>query len=204
MADWDEDSPQLRASLVRVLSSARDEAVSRVIPSLSTAREWHRVMMNGLDVPHPQYVGRYRGEAGLEGIGVRVGNHYGVPSDLVAAALAQFKQTLQNAVATLDQQIAPDQDLTADQLAAVIDLCAWVHSEWVRIHPFANGNGRTARLWANYIAMRYGLPGFVRLRPRPESPYGDTAAEAMQGRWQSTIPVFRQMYADAVRGQRTE
>ncbi len=204
MADWDQNSPQLRANLARVLSSARDEATGRATPSLATAREWHRVMMAGLDVPNPDYVGRYRGETGLQGINVRIGKHYGVRSDLVAAALAQFEQTLQNAAATLDQQIAPDQDLTADQLAAVIDLCAWVHAEWVRIHPFANGNGRTARLWANYIAMRYGLPSFVRLRPRPESPYGDTAAEAMQGRWQSTLPVFRQMYADAVRGQRTE
>ncbi|MCF8475569.1 MAG: Fic family protein [Pseudolabrys sp.] len=67
-----------------------------------------------------------------------------------------LSKQLQSAVATLDRQIKPNQDLTADQLAAVIDLCAWIHSEWVRIHPFANGNGRSARLWANYIAMRYG------------------------------------------------
>jgi hypothetical protein len=93
--------------------------------------------------------------------------------------------------------------LTADQLAAVIDLCAWVHSEWIRIHPFANGNGRTARLWANYIAMRYGLPVFVRLRPRPGNPYDMVAADAMEGRWQSTVPVFREMYADYIR-RRTE
>jgi Fic family protein len=204
MADWDEDSPQLRANLTHVLSSARDEAINRVAPQLSTARSWHRGMMKGLAVPQVDYVGRYRGETGLEGIDVRIGDYYGVRSDLVAAALAQFEQTLQSAVTTLDQQIKPNQDLTADQLAAVIDLCAWVHSEWVRIHPFANGNGRTARLWANYIAMRYGLPNFVRLRPRPESPYDDGASEAMQGRWQSTVPVFRQMYIEAVRGGQTK
>jgi Fic family protein len=37
----------------------------------------------------------------------------------------------------------------------------------VRIHPFANGNGRTARLWANWTALRYGLPAFVGIKPRP-------------------------------------
>ena len=199
MPDWDEDSPQLRANLTRVLSSARDDAIDRLEPQLSTARKWHLDMMKGLTIPHAENVGRYRGEAGLEGIEVRIGDYYGVRSDLVAAALAQFEQTLHNAVTTLDEQIQPRQDLTTDQLAAVIDLCAWVHSEWVRIHPFANGNGRTARLWANYIAMRYGLPNFVRLRPRPESPYDDGASEAMQGGWQSMVPVFRQMYGEAVR-----
>jgi hypothetical protein len=50
----------------------------------------------------------------------------------------------------------------------VIDLCAWVHAEWVRIHPFANGNGLTARLWANSLAVRYGLPPFIRFAPKAQ------------------------------------
>ena len=52
------------------------------------------------------------------------------------------------------------------------DLAGGAHAEWVRIHPFANGNGRTARLWANYLLVRYGLIPVVRLRPRPEGGYG--------------------------------
>ncbi|MBI3490264.1 MAG: Fic family protein [Acidobacteria bacterium] len=70
-------------------------------------------------------------------------------------------------------------DLDTDGLAAVIDLAAWAHAEWVRIHPFANGNGRTARVWANWIFVRYGFPPAVRLRPRPESGYGAACARAM-------------------------
>ena len=69
--------------------------------------------------------------------------------------------------------------LTPDQLDAVLDLCAWAHAEWVRIHPFANGNGRAARLWANFIAVRYGLPPFVRLRPRPDGGYAEAGMKAM-------------------------
>jgi fido (protein-threonine AMPylation protein) len=203
MDDWDEDGSQLRANLARVILSAHDESISRASPSIAAVRQWHSEMLAGLAVPSSKYAGRFRGEDGLQGIGVKIGDHYGVRSDLVAAALAQFEQTLQSAVANLDEQIKPGQDLTADQLAAVIDLCAWVHSEWIRIHPFANGNGRTARLWANYIAMRYGLPVFVRLRPRPGNPYDMVAADAMEGRWQSTVPVFREMYADYIR-RRTE
>ena len=63
----------------------------------------------------------------------------------------------------------------------------------VRIHPFANGNGRTARLWANFLALRYGLPPFIRLRPRPDDGYGDAGNEAMRGNWEPTAAVFRRM-----------
>jgi Fic family protein len=68
----------------------------------------------------------------------------------------------------------------------------------VRIHPFANGNGRTARLWANFIAMRYGLPPFVTLRPRPGDDYGAAAAAAMDGDWRPTERVFRKLLGEAL------
>lgn len=36
-----------------------------------------------------------------------------------------------------------------------IELAAWTHAEFVRIHPFADGNGRTSRLIMNYQLMAY-------------------------------------------------
>ena len=76
-------------------------------------------------------------------------------------------------------------------LGSVITLCAMAHGEWVRIHPFANGNGRTARLWANWCAMRYGLTPFVRLRPRPEGAlYGRAAMDSMKGDHRAAISLF--------------
>lgn len=38
-----------------------------------------------------------------------------------------------------------------------IELAAWTHAEFVRIHPFVDGNGRTARLIMNYQLMRHGF-----------------------------------------------
>jgi Fic family protein len=38
-----------------------------------------------------------------------------------------------------------------------IELAAWTHAEFVRIHPFLDGNGRTARLIMNYQLMSYGF-----------------------------------------------
>ncbi|MGD9884339.1 MAG: Fic family protein [Reyranella sp.] len=70
------------------------------------------------------------------------------------------------------------------------------NAEWVRIHPFANGNGRTALLWANSLAMRYGLPTFGRLRPRPDGNYGIVSRKAMLGDWEETVALSGELPAD--------
>lgn len=38
-----------------------------------------------------------------------------------------------------------------------IEAAAWVHAEFVRIHPFVDGNGRTSRLIMNYRLMENGF-----------------------------------------------
>ena len=196
MPDWDKDSPRLRQNLGQVLKEIVLAAERREIPTLEAARHWHSRIMECLSVPDQRYVGAFRGEPGLERTQVRVGANYGVDSVEVYGELARFEKKLQALVAELDALLPMDHDLDADQLAAVIDLCAWVHAEWVRIHPFANGNGRTARLWANSIAVRDGLPPFIRLRPRPNAGYGDAGAKSMQGDWKSTAVVFRRLLSD--------
>ena len=156
--------------------------------------------MHGLTPPARKYVGRFRGEPGLESCIVTIGGKFGVAPSDVAATLSSFEADLQKKITNLDAVIKPGQVAdTEEQLAVVIDLCAWAHSEWVRIHPFANGNGRTARIWANYIAMRYGLPSFVRLRPRPDGEYAEACSAAMDGNWEPMAQLFRRMLAEFVR-----
>ena len=196
MADWEVDSPRLRNNLLEVLRDARDRAVRRDVPTVEDARRWQRDTMAGLDVPDTEYVGRFRGEPGLETRHVWIGSHEGVRPGEVARELAAFQHTLQRAVAALDARYPAGQELDGDGLAAVIDLCAWTHAEWVRIHPFSNGNGRTARIWANALLMRYGLPPVVRLRPRPDRGYGRAGAAAMEGNWRPTAAVFRRMLGE--------
>jgi hypothetical protein len=199
MPDWHEDSPRLRANLLRVIASVVEAAERRLTPTIETARGWQGAVMDGLDVPDPRFVGAFRGEVGLENVQVRVGAQFGVDAKDVSAALESFEATLQRVVADLDERLPVGREPSADELAAIVDLCAWVHSEWVRIHPFANGNGRTARIWANSIALRYGLPPFVRLRPRPEDGYRTACLEAMRGDWKATVGVFRRLLDDVLR-----
>ena len=40
----------------------------------------------------------------------------------------------------------------------VLDTAAWAHFELIRLHPFMEGNGRTARLLVDFIFARAGLP----------------------------------------------
>ena len=193
MPDWDRDSPKLTANLRAVMAQVRKDAHRRVKPHLGLARDWHALTMQGLLVPRPAYVQNFRGEAGLERFEIVIDRQYGVRAASVRTALKQFERELQRRVARLDQDVAPKAALTGVQLGAVIELCAWVHAEWIRIHPFANGNGRTARIWTNFIAMRYGLPPFVRLRPRPNHGYEEAGAKAMRGDWKPTARSFKSM-----------
>ncbi|SRR5579859_228043 len=195
--DWDADSPQLRHNCTRVLQTAETESHARAPLNLDTARQWQRGIIQDLTVPDPAYVGKFRGEPGLERCQVHVGGRWGVPATEVSNALLEFEQRLQQAIALLDSLIPADTFPDVDQTNAVIELCAWVHAEWVRIHPFANGNGRTARLWVNSIAMRYGLPPFLRLRPRPQGDYAAACAQAMLGNWTPTADCLRQLLSDA-------
>jgi len=194
--DWDEESPTLRKNLAQVTQEISRTAKRRETPALQWVRRWHAMMMRGLEVPAPEYVGAFRGEPGVENIGVEIGGRRGVVSTEVVGELRRFESTLQALVVNLDSVVPVGHELNADELAAVLDLCAWAHAEWVRIHPFVNGNGRTARIWANSLAKRYGLPGFVRLRPRPDESYAQAGIKAMQGDWKPTAVLFRRKLDD--------
>jgi Fic family protein len=199
MADWDLDNPLLAENLQKLLREIRDKALRRERLNLAAIRSWHLAMMEGLDVPPGAAVGVFRGEPLLKRCEVRIGIHRGTQPGQVANELAEFESTMERVLNKLDVSVAPNELPDEDGLLAVIETCAWAHSEWARIHPFANGNGRTARLLANAIAMRYGLPPFVRLRPRPGDPYGMVADASMGGNWAPTVVLFHEMLDECLK-----
>jgi len=197
LSDWDADSAQLRANLARTLTAALHHARGRRSPTPDLARAWHSEILKDLRAPNPAYVGAFRGEPGLEHIGVHVADCWGVKPGDVAAAVKKFIGDLGNALAKLDKEIpAGSLPKTDDALEAVLTTAALVHARWIEIHPFANGNGRTARLWANWVLMRYGIPPFVRLRPRPAGDaYANAARRALcDGDYEPTIALFFRLF----------
>jgi hypothetical protein len=169
------------------------------------AQEWHRGVYRGIDLPVPYYAGEVRDAAPrfpeLIGYEVRVGPYPGVSSRDVPSQLALFQDHVQEAVARLDPAVAPGSAPgSGPLLQAVFNMCGGAHGEWIRIHPFANGNGRTARLWALWVAARYGLPPFIRLMPRPAGTlYAAAAAASMRGDHGPTVTVLHEMLRDWVR-----
>ena len=192
MDDWDDDSPRLVENLTRVLRGIRDAALRRELPTLESARQWQRDSMTGLKAPHPDFVGGFRGEPGiLERCEVEIGGIDGVKAARVATESRAFEKRVHNVLQALDAAYPPGSPLDADGLDAVLEFAAWAQAQWVRIHPFANGNGRTARLWANGLLMRYDVPPFLRLWPRPNGAYARAGARAMEGDWAPTSALFR-------------
>ena len=92
--EWDADSPELRDHIVRVLESIERHAVKREPPTLDDARRWQSGLMRGLEVGDPQYVGAYRGEAGLEHVQVHVDWVFGVAAPEVGVALVDWEATV--------------------------------------------------------------------------------------------------------------
>jgi len=182
-----------------------DEAPRRLTPSVDMAREWHRRIFIGV-AALDAYAGNIRDSdpalPDLIGYEVRVGNRLGLPSTDVPRALEGFEQAVQRATAVLDAAI-PLGEAPSDpaQVEAVLTLCGQAHGEWIRIHPFANGNGRTARLWTRWVALRFGLPPFVRLMPRPLGDlYAGASAKSMDGDHRAIIGLFHTMLDLALKG----
>ncbi len=189
------DIPRIRANLVALATGQFLDAPARNVPTLAMACDWHRAIFDGVPLPNAAYSGNFRGDPRFTDLltyEVQVGKHDGAPAAEVADQLRRWEAAMQTSVARLDAQI-PVGDLpsAADELAGVVELCAYSHGEWVRIHPFANGNGRVARLWTRWIALRYALPPFVRLHPRPEaSLYAAAGATSMEGDHDLTVQLF--------------
>jgi fido (protein-threonine AMPylation protein) len=149
------------------------------MPTADDLREWHRMLYANCNVPVACYVGNFRGDSAypeLVDYEVGVGSLLtdglpecvGVWASDVASELGLFFRNLQAALGTLDQVVTSGTiPGTADVLGEVVGLSAAVHGEWIRIHPFVNGNGRTARFLVAGISLRYGLPIYLTLKPRP-------------------------------------
>ena len=209
---WNTDNPADEHRIGRnarmVLADAVHSARARESPSISLPQEWHRGFYAGCQLPVAYYVGEFRDAdenfPELVGYEVTAGGFPGSMSADVPMELKRFETAIKRAVSKLDAEIPPTSvPESPGVLGSVLTLAAWAHGEWVRIHPFANGNGRTARLWANWCLVRYGLAPVVRLKPRPEgTPYGLAAQASMMGNHRPMVAVINSMIQATIKANR--
>lgn len=86
-------------------------------------------------------------------------------------------------------------DLTwKGQKLNLIELAAWSHAEFVRIHPFPDGNGRTARLIMNYQLMANGFPAISIAKEQRLKYFNTLESYAVEG----NLNPFADMVAELV------
>lgn len=202
--DQPADLPRIVANVAGLWASVEADAKARTTPSLELALTWHRAIYEGVSVPHADYVGQIRdsdpSHPCLVDYEVAVGSALGVLARNVPDALDAYIRAVRQVIASLDSAVLSATTPNEGRVVmAIVRLCAYAHGEWIRIHPFANGNGRTARVWANWIAVRYGLPPFIRVKPRPDDAlFAGAAAMSMRGDHRATEALFVAMLNDAL------
>jgi Fic family protein len=187
--EWEEgpETERARAQRERVLAQII-LSDHKKLPSAELVRDWHRKLFEGI-APHPDYLGNFRNlekvPKCVQYLEVAVnGNNpiKALPAARVLDAVDRFIEEFIYRVSAIDEMWAAMKEtkppLMVDQ---IVKTAAWAHGEWVRIHPFANGNGRTSRLWVNYVFIRFGFAP-LKIRPRPDNPYGFAAECSMRYR----------------------
>ena len=181
-----EDIKRGTANRQQVLEDLIEHALSAEPLDASRVAQWHKDCFSGLSyvsVSDECLLGAYRGtnHTRLKGMIVSVGDIEGAPPHDVHEEMTRFFSQFQKRMSSLAAEIKVDQDKSQEELRQIAEVAGWAHGEWVRIHPFANGSGRTARLIANWVLSRFRLLPVVGIRPRPENPYGPAAVASMLG-----------------------
>lgn len=171
------DTPANEARIAAQLVAVREQAVKlgregRLVTE-EDLRGWHKEAVAGVRLTDPFVAGHFRGEgppAGrLANCPVHVNNVYGTPPGQVPSQVRGFFAELAQRVSELDARRGSEPPMPADVYDDVINLLAWVHGEWVRIHPFVNINGSTARLLVVAVGAYFGIPVPLPGKPRPST-----------------------------------
>lgn len=117
--------------------------VEEIVRRQEPLSEWqiksiHRLILKGIQ---DEFAGIYRKE------NVLISGAKHIPPDALQVPLAM-------------EQFIQWYDSEGEQLHPVAK-AAMVHSDFVKIHPFIDGNGRTARLLLNFELMKNGYPPIV-------------------------------------------
>ncbi len=98
---------------------------------------------------------------------------------LVDEELAARILALKEAEGTLMDIDTVSVEVANEKVERIVDTASWIHHQITFVHPFREGNGRTARLSANLILERYGLVGIsIKMEKENKNRYRAALAQA--------------------------
>ena len=158
--------------------------------SLDTARirKWHLKLL-GSFVPSgfDYYAGHFRQIDSRrpclnQMIGVVGPNFRGLPG-VVPAHVPKLMERITKIYKEEIRKLELDWDtLTESQRIGHLAMAlATFVGQFIKIHPFINGNGRVSRLVWRWGVLRYEVPPQVGIIPRPDPPYSSLMDSAMRG-----------------------
>lgn len=164
----------LKAILLELRSGQLD-----TLESVTNTRDIHHRLFNQLTPPEcPYYAGHYRGEAfrclKYHQVGILADRRVGFKPHLVLGYMDELAKIIREAVVNLDEgmQLPNARIPLKDKIVYIVAATCRIFELFLRIHPYVNGNGHTARfcLWA--LLGRYGLwPQNWPIDPQPNPPY---------------------------------
>lgn len=172
---WDGEAyaTRITANYQQIQVDAHAAALNGVRPTSRLVLEWHVRSLEGVPVAEPWVKGHYRGQGPpasvLRGYINQVNGVSGAPAQHVARRVKETFDDLDRRLDGLDARLASGQSLTAIY-SDVLTTCAWLHGEWIRIHPLADHNGSTARLLTVMVGLRYRVPLNLPGKPRTALP----------------------------------
>lgn len=157
--------------LIRASRFVRKYARSHKSITIVTIRQIHNEIFRDV---WPEIAGNDR----IEPLEIS-GSNYLPPHHLkVSKLMNQSGKQLSDRLAKLDgcegviNNFDEVDDEVIDCIDRVVEVVAWIHHLVTHIHPFREGNGRTARLAANLILERYGLVGIsVKIEQQNKTQY---------------------------------
>ena len=179
---WDAQkySARITENFKAVETRVAQDAVDGVRPSSARVRTWHKASLEGVTLAEPEVAGQYRGQGSPTSRLFRYLNQingvFGSPPHNVPGEVTDFFSKLDARLDELDERVAAGAS-AEDIYDDVLQACAWLHGRWVRIHPFADHNGSTARLLTVMVGLRYGIPLRLPGKPRSDLPTAGLALD---------------------------
>jgi len=145
--------------VIRASRFVRRYALSHKKINVETVYQIHKEIFKAA---WPEIAGRNRQEElSITGSDLKLPHHTKVPELMNYLDVELVKKVIElkeceGHIITLNYEIT---EKAISCIEKVIHAASWLHHIITSVHPFREGNGRTARLAANLILERYGLVG---------------------------------------------